>query len=73
MLYNDSSAYSFHSFFDSRINSAKHFEQILEIKEELRAVGPAYDGIFEQYYSDFGYGFKLSGNAVARVLKRVVP
>jgi len=73
LLYNDSSAYSFHSFFDSRVSSARHFQPIIEIKEDLRATGPSYDGIFEQYCTDFGYGFKLSGNAVAKVLKRTIP
>lgn len=73
LLYNDSSAYSFHSFFDERVSSANNFHEIIEIREDIRANSPGYDGIFEIYHEEFGYGFKLSGNAVAKTLRRVVP
>ena len=70
LLYNDSSAWSFHSFFDSRVSAARRFNGIVEIREELRAEAPQFEGIFANINFRTGYGLKLSSSTVAKVLRR---
>jgi hypothetical protein len=73
LIYNDSSAYSFYSFFQNRVDAARNFNELIDVREELRAESPAYDGIFEEYAAQYNYGFKLSGNMVAKVLRKEIP
>lgn len=72
LVYNDSSAYSFYSFFNARVAAAKGFSEIVDVDEELRADCPQYEGIFADFQERFGYGFKLASKAVAKVLRRTV-
>jgi hypothetical protein len=70
LLYNDSSAWSFHSFFDSRVSAARRFVVVADIREDLRTAHPQSEGVFADINFRTDYGFKLSSNAVAKVLRR---
>lgn len=70
LVYNDSSAYSFYSFFDDRIRLAGGFSSIVADEEKLFV--SEYD--FDDFYKDFMVRFdrnpKQHSSAVFRVLRK---
>lgn len=69
VLYNDSDAYSFYSFFNCRIWAAKRFKQLVEVQETL-SVSPDFCGIYEGYIDRSGRTPHLNSKAVAKFLRR---
>jgi hypothetical protein len=70
LVYKDSNAYSFYVFMNSLVRNARGFEQLLDLEANFKAAVPALSGIMKSYYDQFGYGLKLSGNAVSKVYRR---
>lgn len=71
VFYNDSSAYSFYSYVNNNVRSFNVIKEILDVEGKFSADSPNADGIFNDYQEDFGYGQKLSGSTVSKVLERI--
>lgn len=67
VIFNDSNAYSFHSYFDARFRAAGGFSAILSEGELLRVSGD-FDDLFNECMGRFETTPKLSSNAAYRVL-----
>lgn len=71
LFYKDSNAFSFYSFFNKQVNTANCYEELLDITHNYKIPMPDFDGIMEDYVSDYDYRPKLSSNAVSKVLRRI--
>jgi hypothetical protein len=67
VIFNDSNAYTFHSYFDARYKSAGGLTAVLSESELLRVDGD-FDDLFNQCMGRFETTPKLSSNAAYRVL-----
>ncbi|MFN3776605.1 hypothetical protein [Sphingomonas parapaucimobilis] len=71
VFYNDSNAFSFYSYVNNNIRANGVMKEVLDIDCKYTADFPDTDGLFSEYQEDFGYGQKLNGNAVSKVLERI--
>lgn len=69
LLFNDSAAYSFYSYFDDRLAAVGGFRALLRDNARLDA-GPNFDEFFRQCMVRFDRTPKLGSNAAFRVHER---
>jgi hypothetical protein len=69
VVFNDSAAFSFYEYFDTRALRAGRFERLLVENSRLDAE-PDFDEVFRQAMDRFGRTPKLTSNAAYRVLRR---
>jgi hypothetical protein len=70
LIYNDSSAYSFYSFFDERIRIAGGFSQIIADSEKLFVSDYDFDDFYKDFMVRFDRNPKQHSSAVFRVLRK---
>ena len=71
LVYNDSSAYSFYSFFDDRVRLAGGFAPIIADEEKLFVSEYDYDDFYKDFMVRFDRNPKQHSSAVFRVLRRL--
>jgi hypothetical protein len=69
VVFNDSAAYTFYTYFDARVQQVGGFERLLVENERLDAL-PDFDDAFRDAMARFGRTPKLTSNAAYRVLRR---
>jgi Protein of unknown function (DUF3115). len=72
LLYNDSRAYSFHSFFDARVAAAKGFDEVVSFDQELKVKSPDFSGLIGEFIEKYDYRPRLSSNAISKLMRRSV-
>jgi hypothetical protein len=70
LVFNDSAAYTFYSYFDARVAQVGGFERLLVENERLDASAD-FDDAFRDAMARFGRTPKLTSNAAFRVLRRL--
>lgn len=70
VVFNDSAAYTFYTYFDARLQRVGGFERLLVENERLDAT-PDFDDAFRDAMSRFGRTPKLASQAAYRVLRRL--
>lgn len=70
LIYNDSSAYSFYSFFDDRVRIAGGFNQVVADSEKLFVSDYDFDDFYKDFMVRFDRNPKQHSSAAFRVLKK---